>query len=117
MRRSWFSLLLFLVAMALQAVAPMAASSARAQNRPSDLCVSAGAAATIDRQKPANERRDHQLCTFCLACCGAAPPCAASSALRPLDVASWVASPAYSEVLRPSRRDPARQPRAPPRHV
>ncbi len=115
MRRSCFGLIVFLLAMAVQAIAPMAVSAAKARGRGDVICLSAAGGEALDRQKPANERRDHQLCVFCVAGCDGDLTCVAAVAAHGASIASLLliqrahaGAPPASWRLHPG------QPRAPP---
>ncbi|MBY6243980.1 hypothetical protein [Methylosinus sp. Sm6] len=119
MRRNSLCALLFVLALAVQAVTPAAARMAMGAGSASPMCLTASAAgASVDETQPAG--RPHpapEICDLCALCCAAGaslvdgPRCAVGGALVPGVVVSWAVADAPTV---PLRRHHAIRARAPP---
>lgn len=119
MRRSWIGGLLFVLALAFQAAAPVAAGIAmeRGSRSSVDVCVKAGGAvAAAENQLPGPHDANGDICALCAFCCsGVAPleagPNPVGSAPVQWTVLAWTVADCALPAL---RHDHARQARAPP---
>jgi len=122
MRRNWFGVLVFMLALAVQALAPAVANVAMAltsseAGRSFSLCLRAGGSpAGNSQQLPGHNDRHRDACLLCQVCCDGIAPIEA----RPNDVGrahvQWTALAwtVADRVLPTPRHDHSRQARAPP---
>lgn len=122
MRRNWFGVLVFALALTIQVMAPVAANVGMARTsdeagRTFSLCLQdGGSPADNSRQLPGHNDRHRDACPLCQVCCDGLAPIEA----RPNDVGrapvQWTALAwtVADRVLPAPRHDHSRQARAPP---
>jgi len=123
MTRNWLLGLLFVLAMAIQAIAPAAANFAHSGGPGSDkttfqLCLKAAADfANGEKRYPGQTEQSHDSCFFCQLSCDGPAPLATSPSAAGLAPVQWRPS-AWAEADRAPptlRREASNQPRAPPK--
>lgn len=123
MRRNWLTVLLFALAMAVQAFAPVAGNVAIAKNlrgagESIELCLKAAVSAGDQQQAPGQLHSHRDACALCQAYCDGVAPLAAR--LAPLGMApvQWTALhwSVADRALPTPHHDYSRQARAPPSH-
>jgi hypothetical protein len=118
MRQSWIGSLLFALALAFQAAAPVAASVAMERAALSDgLCSAIADRPAAKSKRAGSHDAGRGLCSLCELCCSGAAPVEAKPASIVFAPVNWtrdVAWMATDDVLPALRHDRSRQPRAPP---
>lgn len=119
MRRNWVSGLLFALALAFQAAAPVAATVAmeRGSSPSVEICLkAAGKAAASDNQLPGPHDSKRDICALCEFCCSGVAPLEARPNPVGLAPVQWTALAwtVADRALPALRHDHARQARAPP---
>ncbi len=120
MRRSWRSVLLFALALAIQALAPAASAIGAARpfggSRASfEICLQAGGFAG-NEQLPGHHDRQRDACPLCQMSCSGVAPLEARPTLAGLAPVQWTALAwtVADRALPAPRHEHSHQPRAPP---
>ncbi|PWB94614.1 hypothetical protein [Methylosinus sporium] len=117
MRRNLASILLFSLALAVQAIAPATAGLARSALAPGQICAAFADSKAAPSVVPAGHAEaGPELCDLCALCCGVAAPLAASPEIARIASPGWTWAEWAATVRRAAIFEPdhARRARAPP---
>lgn len=120
MHRRWLTAVLFALALAVQALAPVATGVAMAhgagESGPFELCLKAGRAAANHHGSGGHVHRQHDSCALCQAFCDGVAPVSVRSASLGMAPVRWTSFrwTVADRTVPVAARDYARQARAPP---
>ncbi|MBG0811326.1 hypothetical protein IY145_18405 [Methylosinus sp. H3A] len=117
MRRNLASIILFSLALAIQAIAPATAGLVQSSLAPGQICATFADVSAVASVTPAGHAEaGPRLCDLCAMCCGGAAPLAARPDITAVASPDWVSAEWAAPVRRAAAFQPdhARRARAPP---